>query len=642
MKKINKILLISVILLFFCTLSVVGQDNLIVINNPYEGVDWVNWEQHKANLHTHTTESDGNTGPAGVIDRYYDLGYTILSLTDHDTYQTEPIKHPGQAGPLQTTWPWQKFDRDPDELGMVAIEGNEISRTHHLGSFFNDYGGGTNSEQTALVEIAERNGLAMFYHPGRYDRSLEWYLEYYREHDHLIGLEVYNQGDKYPDDRELWDQILNTLMPERPVWGFSNDDMHRVENHLGRNFNIFVLEELNDENVRKAMVNGNLYFVYTPRVGDPFPKIEEVIVNDNGISLKVDEYKEITWISSNSAVEAEKNYNSFLEIAAKAIDEANNKAGELKQRYIPFTEDSYRDLVQGRWSEIGHKNIEDAIYDFSYRMALFALTGDVSKEQFDKDEIVSSLRTTDLWNEFPVDVASLVVGRGDLISIEEVKGYSYVRARIKGDTGITYTQPFGIENDSEILASETPEDITIKESVIEESIMDIATAFQFGHWSWEGWGHLHEDPYGNRYEFEIDWEGGPNNEEIMIIPANFPEDRDFSWSAIRNENILISDWSNYQKVKVDVMLNDDVDEEIAAQIAIHVQDHDWVRSSYDPLIANEWVTLSYRLYDSRDWAENLTNDNLSTVSGVRFYIRSNSGDSIGEVSVSLTNYRIVK
>ena len=37
--------------------------------NPYEGVDWATFEQHRANLHTHTTESDGDSSPDVVIDK---------------------------------------------------------------------------------------------------------------------------------------------------------------------------------------------------------------------------------------------------------------------------------------------------------------------------------------------------------------------------------------------------------------------------------------------------------------------------------------------------------------------------------------------------------------------------------------------
>jgi predicted metal-dependent phosphoesterase TrpH len=178
--------------------------------------------------------SDGSGTPQVVIDRYHALGYTILALTDEDTMGTEC-----------TTWPWQAFDRDPETLAMVAIEGNEISRVDNIGSYFNDYGDADiDSEDAVIKEIGRRGGLAVLFHPGRYTKPMKWYLKMYRAYPHLIALEIYNLGDRYPNDRKTWDAILTDIGTERPVWGVSNDDMHNPRTQLGRNWNIMLLPEL--------------------------------------------------------------------------------------------------------------------------------------------------------------------------------------------------------------------------------------------------------------------------------------------------------------------------------------------------------------------------------------------------------------
>ena len=41
------------------------------IGNPYAQVDWESDEYHKANLHTHTTRSDGGMAPHTVVDKYH-------------------------------------------------------------------------------------------------------------------------------------------------------------------------------------------------------------------------------------------------------------------------------------------------------------------------------------------------------------------------------------------------------------------------------------------------------------------------------------------------------------------------------------------------------------------------------------------
>jgi hypothetical protein len=214
------------------------------IKNPYESVDWAGHGQYKANFHTHTTRSDGRMNPHTVVDKYHELGYSILAITDHN----------------EVTWPWTAFaemeesntsrnrmesapeampdnfdfeNRNPVALQMVDIQANELSRHHHMGSFFNDHNG-TTTELESLEATAANDGITMLYHPGRYTRrdpqlfNLEWYLDLYGNYDHLFGMEVYNQGDRYPGDRKLWDSVLTVTMPDRPVWGYSNDDMHTL------------------------------------------------------------------------------------------------------------------------------------------------------------------------------------------------------------------------------------------------------------------------------------------------------------------------------------------------------------------------------------------------------------------------------
>ena len=61
---------------------------------------------------------------------------------------------------------------------------------------------------TAFRRIEQNDGLMILHHPGRYNQPVEWYTEQYDNHNgSLIGLEVYNQGNRYPHDREIWDAI---------------------------------------------------------------------------------------------------------------------------------------------------------------------------------------------------------------------------------------------------------------------------------------------------------------------------------------------------------------------------------------------------------------------------------------------------
>lgn len=276
------------------------------IQNPYAGVDWNRHRQYKANLHTHTTMSDGEAEPGAVIDRYAELGYAILALTDHDTMV--PATGSNESGRHRTTWPWEAFDRDPEALGMLAVEGNEISRVHHIGSYFNDYGDpDVLSADVALGEIGRRGGLAVLFHPGRYDKPVKWYADRYRAHPGLVGIEIFNQGDRYPNDRDRWDSILVAVIDERPVWGFSNDDMHDPATQLGRSWNIMLLPELSTEWVRRAMETGRFLYCHAPHghEGPAPPRIESVKVDSRRgvIHIQATGHERIEWISGGALVQ---------------------------------------------------------------------------------------------------------------------------------------------------------------------------------------------------------------------------------------------------------------------------------------------------------------------------------------------------
>ncbi len=282
-----------------CLLWLAGS---IVLANPYAKVDWERWEQHRANLHTHTTMSDGRLEPAEAIDRYRELGYTVLALTDHDTVGPKGKRdHPQKT---ETTWPWSRFERQPAELGMVAIEGNEISKLHHIGSYFTGYGNAdVESEAQVIEEIGQRGGVAVMFHPGRYDHPVEWYVGLFSRFDHLRGLEVCNRADRYPWDLGLWDDVLSETMPGRPVWGFANDDMHRPE-EVGRSWEMLLLPKATAENVRAAMETGRFYFSMVYEAGKPAPTIKSIGVDAEAgtITLEAQGHQQIYWISRGRIV----------------------------------------------------------------------------------------------------------------------------------------------------------------------------------------------------------------------------------------------------------------------------------------------------------------------------------------------------
>jgi hypothetical protein len=295
-KKIIFILLITVFL--FIPAQIYSQNTEVQsvqnIINPYQEINWENINYYKANLHTHTEQSDGYHSVKRVINTFNLNNYDILAITDHNTY----------------TWPWSNYIDDSleKELNITPINGSEISNTHHIGSYFNDYAGEAKSEIKVLNEIQNNNGLAVFFHPGRYQKSKEWYINYYQNYENLIGQEIFNKNNRYPNDLEFGDKVLFELMPYRPVWGFANDDMHSIPRYLGGHYNIFLLKENTAQAVKKGMEKGHFY-IYNPVRNGEEPEffIDNIKVEEDKIKITIKgEYRRIEWIAYDSVSEKNK------------------------------------------------------------------------------------------------------------------------------------------------------------------------------------------------------------------------------------------------------------------------------------------------------------------------------------------------
>lgn len=286
--------------------------------NPYEGIDWGTINQYKANLHTHSLESDGALTPGQAIDEYANRNYDILALTDH----------------RKRTYPWEDWGRDPVALGMLDIPGCEFSNHNHICGFFIDYTTNPHSEVESLTEIAAQGGLAHLNHPGNYwnpnsegqvpDETIQKYIAWFSDFppNVLMGMEVINKTNLHPEDEKLWDALLGVMMPERPVWGFANDDMHGP--WLGPvrlvevSWETFLAGSLDATAIRNAMLNGSFFFSTCATQLDPgfwdvnqVPKITEILHDEESGTISISAVSggaplpesNYTWISMGEVVQ---------------------------------------------------------------------------------------------------------------------------------------------------------------------------------------------------------------------------------------------------------------------------------------------------------------------------------------------------
>lgn len=284
-----------------------------IVNDPYAESVW-SGERQKANLHTHTTVSDGNFHPHDVIDMYHEDEYEVLALSDHNrvTYPWETLPELSisslterriEAGELDPG-PTQFESRYPDRLGMVAITGNELSANHHKVSLFSDLEMTGSDDRQEFEAIRRAGGLSFLTHPARYGLPPEWYLQWFNEFEGtLIGIEISNKTRSVPRDVKLWDMLLSARMPSSPVWGFVNDDMHhqgqfafnRLEFALGA-------DPLTSDTIRTALTRGNFYLASLAYGGVP-PRIDQIEHNEEEGTLTIHsaDAEEIRWVSAYGA-----------------------------------------------------------------------------------------------------------------------------------------------------------------------------------------------------------------------------------------------------------------------------------------------------------------------------------------------------
>ena len=223
--------------------------------------------------------------------------------------------------------------------GMTDIRGGiecnmaVISKTH-VNGYFTTYGQGEwgieNDYRTAPVEIEKAGGYSVLNHvgdwvdSGRFPHRSHWnvYIAYFAgifiDCPSCLGMEIVNNTDRVTrGDRELWDELLQVVIPKgRNIWAFADDDSEKL-NEVGRSFEFFVLPENNEANVKKAMKDGNFfaaskYYKTTDGVGDfdgdgNVPLVTDIKVDQkaNTITVATDSTRDcrvIEWIADGKVI----------------------------------------------------------------------------------------------------------------------------------------------------------------------------------------------------------------------------------------------------------------------------------------------------------------------------------------------------
>lgn len=295
-----------------------GSDVDYTITNPYANVDW-SWNQYKADLHTHTTASDGDDTLKAMVETNYGYGFDIYAVSDHGTVSysyTEQdvipaiktflqIKNPeAKVIPLDEsglTFNGDKYDIITENGGdyyyqtyedgtqgqkmlrvPYAIENNPTSLNNaHVNSWFVDYGhgvvGGTSDYETPIKAVDELGGLSVINHPGEYtnardedytcdayDESYAYYIDKFEslllKYPSCIGIDINSKGDSRTRfDRKLWDIMLMDLAPQgRNVTAIATSDAHRTTAAY-TGYTMMIMPENTVDNLYNCMKAGEFF-----------------------------------------------------------------------------------------------------------------------------------------------------------------------------------------------------------------------------------------------------------------------------------------------------------------------------------------------------------------------------------------------
>jgi hypothetical protein len=225
-------------------------------------------------LHAHTTLSDGELPPDETLEAFARKGYDFVALTDHDAIALPDAPHPH----------------------ILFLSGVEHSAQQHIlrvgvtATLPHDL-----SYQSVIDFTLQEGGLVILNHPNWGENYDHWRNAQLLHLERYHGIEIYNnvieylEGSPYALDR--WDVLLSE---GKQVWGYANEDTHRVF-QIGSAWNAVNVRERSKEAVLDALKEGRFY-------ASTGVVLEEIAVEDGHLRVRATNAREMRLISLHGEV----------------------------------------------------------------------------------------------------------------------------------------------------------------------------------------------------------------------------------------------------------------------------------------------------------------------------------------------------
>ena len=226
----------------------------------------------KGNLHTHSTESDGDHGPAEVVDFYHRAGYDFLAISDHFVQRYDY--------PVTDTRALRRDDFTTligAELHTGKTLIGEIWHVLAIGLPTDFAATGDDEDIVSLTRRAADAGAFIgLVHP-------EWY-GLTPDDANIIesahAVEVYNHGSHVENDRGYGWALCDILLNQgRRLTGFAADDAHHVTHDAFGGWVQVWAESLDPELILESLKAGRYYSSQGPEINDIRIEDDEIVVS---------------------------------------------------------------------------------------------------------------------------------------------------------------------------------------------------------------------------------------------------------------------------------------------------------------------------------------------------------------------------
>ena len=222
----------------------------------------VKW--YKGNIHTHTTESDGDAAPEVVVRWYRRHGYDFLVLSDHNHLTILDYGSGKRRFKRPLMIPGEELSVNLDG-GTVPIHINGIGISRLVEPI--DAGDVASTIQANVDAIVQAGGIASINHP-----NFKWAFDHeaIKQVTGASLMEVFNGhplvnvygGPGVFSNEQIWDGVLSA---GRAIFGVATDDSHNYldfspfMSNPGRGWVMVRAAELSSEAIVEALASGEFY-----------------------------------------------------------------------------------------------------------------------------------------------------------------------------------------------------------------------------------------------------------------------------------------------------------------------------------------------------------------------------------------------